>query len=170
MTETGAAIPTTHATTTARLRETVREAIAKGSFCTLATASAANRPHAAGVLYAEADGALYVSTMADSAKVRNVRANPNVAVTIPKRRLPIGPPSTVQFQGTAEVLPLDDPRIADLAARGRIEKITSHGELELPGGCFLKITPARRVSTFGIGVSLLTLIRDPLSTAGRVEL
>ncbi len=163
---------TTTATTaqTTRQRETVRKAIAKGGFCTLATSSAANRPHVDGVLYAEADGSLYLSTMENSVKARNVRANPNIAVTIPIRRLPVGPPSTVQFQGTAEVLALTDPRIVALAASGKLKPITSHGELDLPGGCFIKITPARRVNTFGVGVSLLKLVRDPLNVAGSVEL
>lgn len=153
-----------------RQREIVRRAIAKSSFCTLATASAANRPHVAGVLYAEADGALYVSTIEHSVKVRNVRANPQVAVTIPMRRLPILPPFTLQFQGTAEILPLDDPRLAALVQRGLLKKVTSHGELELPGGCFVKITPARRVATFGLGVPLLTFIREPFNAGRSVEL
>lgn len=153
-----------------RQRQIVRRAIARSSFCTLATASAANRPHVAGVLYAEADGALYVSTLERSVKVRNVRENPNVAVTIPLRRLPVGPPSTVQFQGTAEVLSLRDPRLVALAASGQLKKVTSHGELDLPGGCFIKITPARRVATFGLVVPLLELVRDPLNTGRSVEL
>jgi len=170
MTTTAATTQTTSSDSAVRLRETVRKAIAKRSFCTLATASAANRPQVAGVLYAEADGALYVSTLADSVKARNIRANPNIAVTIPVRRLPVGPPSTIQFQGTAEILPLDDPRIHSLAASGTLKTVTSHGELTLPGGCFLKITPARRVNTYGIGISLLTFIRNPLNAAGSVEL
>lgn len=170
MTTSSATSQTSASSTAIRQRETVRNAIAKHTFCTLATASAANRPHVAGVLYAEADGALYVSTMMDSIKARNIRANPNIALTIPVRRLPIGPPSTVQFQGTAEVLPLDDPRIVRLVTQGKLKKVTGHGELELPGGCFLKITPARRAQTYGIGMSLWTFIRNPLNAAGSAEL
>ncbi len=170
MTTTAATSNATTQNSTTRLREIVRKAIARRSFCTLATASAANRPHVSGVVYSEVDGILYVSTMEDSVKTRNIRANPNIAVTIPVRRLPIGPPSTIHFQGTAEVLPLDDPRIHALAASGKLKQVSSHGELTLPGGCFLKITPSRRVRTHGLGMSLISFIRDPLGAADSVEL
>ena len=83
--------------------EAVRRAIAKHSFCTLATSSA-NRPHGVGVLYTAVDGGLYVSTLKDSKKARNVAANPRVAICIPVRRFPMAPPFLVQFGATAEIL------------------------------------------------------------------
>ncbi len=160
----------TQSSQTSRQRRIVKKAIAKSSFCTLATASPANRPHSAGVVYAEADGDLYVSVMEASVKARNIAANPRVAVTIPVRRLPIGPPFTIQFQGTAEIIPSNDPRIAALIGRGLLKNVTSHGEVDLPGGCFVKITPARRVATHGLGVSLLSVIREPFAAGRIVEL
>ena len=54
-------------------------------------------------------------------------------------------------------------------ADGRLAAITSHGELERPGTCFVKITPGRRVATYGIGVSAGQLEADPLSAFGSVE-
>ena len=157
----------TQTSQSSRQQRIVKKAIAKGSFCTLATASAANRPHSAGVVYAEADGDLYVSTMESSIKARNIAANPRVAITIPVRRLPIGPPSTVQFQGTAEIIPSNDPRLAALIEQGKLKNVTSHGEVELAGGCFIKITPAKRIATHGLNVSLLSFIREPFA-AGRI--
>jgi hypothetical protein len=145
-------------------------ALASRTYCTLATASGTGHPHAAGVLYAAVGTTFYVSTLRGSRKARNIAVNPRVAVTVPVRRSPIGPPSTVQFQGTAEVLGLDDPGLRELAAAGRLKPVTSHGELELPGGCFLRITPGRRLLTYGLGMSLLHLIRNPLDAAGAVEL
>ena len=68
----------------------------------------------AGVLYDEADGALWVHTMRASRKARSIAANPHVAVVIPFRKLPAGPPYTVQFQATADLVEMDDPRVADL--------------------------------------------------------
>ena len=41
-----------------RHRATVQRELAKRSFLTLATVSASQRPHVAGVLYVEVDGAL----------------------------------------------------------------------------------------------------------------
>ena len=155
---------------TPELDQIVR-AIAKRSFCTLATASSANRPHVAGVLYQAVGTTLYVNTSRDSRKARNVADNPHVAVVIPIRRLPVGgPPSTVQFQGHADVLAFDHPDIVRLLDARALKKITSHGELDYPDGCFLRITPVRRITTYGLGMSLLKLIRDPLHAGGSVEL
>ncbi|HEX6418857.1 MAG TPA: pyridoxamine 5'-phosphate oxidase family protein [Acidimicrobiales bacterium] len=147
----------------------VARAIAKRSFCTLATTSPSGRPHVAGVLYAVAGGDLYVSTMRASRKARNIAADPRVGVCIPVRRLPIGPPSSVQFQGVGEIVAPDDPRVRDLVDAGRLKAVTSHGELDLPGACFLRITPPRRVVTYGLGMSLVRLVRDPLNAGGSAE-
>jgi Pyridoxamine 5'-phosphate oxidase len=148
----------------------VTRALGRRSFCTLATTSPADRSHVAGVLYAFSGGSLYVSTMRSSRKARNIVANPRVAVCVPIRRLPVGPPATVQFAATAEVLDLDDPEVVALAGPGRLKAITGHGELELPGGCILRIRPVGAYVTYGIGMSLWRLLRDPLNAAGRVAI
>ena len=139
----------------------VRRAIAKHSFCTLATSSATNQPHGVGVLYTAVDGLLYVSTLQDSKKARNIRENPLVALCIPVRRYPMAPPFLVQFGGRAEILPAQDPAMVVLMQAGRLKKITGHGALDDPETCFLRITPDRKVFTYGIGVPLRTLLRDP---------
>lgn len=148
----------------------VTRAIAKRSYCTLATVSDAGVPHVAGVIYAAVGPHLYVSTMRNSRKARNIAATGRAAVCIPIRRLPVGPPSAVQFQATAEVLDTDDPEIARLASDGSLKAITGHGELTLDGGCFVQIDLPKRLVTYGLGLSLLRLIRDPLNAAGSVEL
>ncbi len=145
----------------------VRKAVARRSYAVLATVSTAGRPHAAGVLYALVGDDLWVSTHRDSRKGRNVATTPHVGLTIPVRRIPLGPPSAVQAQARAEVVALDDPRVARLVADGSLKGITSHGELDLPGGCFLRITPNRTVHTYGLGLSLWALARDPLAGEGR---
>lgn len=150
--------------------ERVAKAIDRRSFCTLATVSPTNRPHAAGVLYETIGTTLYAHTSRTSKKARNIAANPHVGVCIPIRRLPVGPPSSVQFQAEAEVLAMDDPHIVELLESGRLKSITGHGELDLPEGCFLRITPARRINTYGLGMSLRQLLRNPLHAGGSVEL
>ena len=151
-------------------QQIVREAIAQNAFCVLATASAANRPHAVGVLYVAVDGVLYINTLDTSVKTRNVRENPRVAVCIPVHQHPGVPPFCVQFQGTAEVCMLQDPRIVGLLAAGRLEAITGHGALEAPGSCFLRVTPGRGIATYGLGVPLEELMRDPINASRSVEL
>lgn len=154
---------TTHPDPT--LGPTVKTAVAKRHFASLATTSAEGRPHVAAVLYALAEGALWISTDLDSRKARNVAAVPQVAVTVPVRRLPVGPPSTVSFQGRATVVGLEDPELRRLAATGALKAITSHGELERDGGCFLKVALPRRVPAYGLGMPLRRLLRDPLGAA-----
>jgi hypothetical protein len=148
----------------------VLRAIAKRSFLTLATTSAAGRPHAAGVVYAHVDDALYVSTDRSSRKARNIAEHPEVFVCLPVRRAPVGPPSTIQFRATAELLPSEHPLVGSLVEAGRLKAITSHGELERADGCVVRIELPSVLHTYGLGLPLRTLMREPLDAAGRVEL
>lgn len=147
----------------------IRRAIERRSVATLATASAHGRPHAATVLYQLAGDALYVSTTRASRKARNVAATGQVGVTIAVRRIPVGPPASVQFQSTATVLDNDTPEIVGLADAGRLDRLTEHGELELPGTCFLRIPLPSRLVTYALGMSLWHVVRHPLDGAGKVE-
>jgi nitroimidazol reductase NimA-like FMN-containing flavoprotein (pyridoxamine 5'-phosphate oxidase superfamily) len=153
----------------ATIRTAVAEFLAGNSFCTLATSSAANRPHVAGVLYALVGRDLYVNTDTVSRKARNISENNRVAVCVPAQVDPHGPPFTVSLQGTATILQNDDPEIVGLVADGRLAAVTSHGELDRPGTCFVKISPGRRVATYGVGVSEEQLAADPLSAFGSVD-
>jgi nitroimidazol reductase NimA-like FMN-containing flavoprotein (pyridoxamine 5'-phosphate oxidase superfamily) len=154
----------------ARVRELAHKAIASSSFCTLATSSPDGRPHVAGVLYAWVNGSLYVSTFDDSRKARNVRENARVAICVPVRKLPFGPPYSIQFQATAEVVPADDPAIRTLIARGRFKKILAHGVLENPKTIFLRVTPGKRANVSGLGFSLRQIIRNPTAAVSSVDL
>jgi len=147
----------------------IHRALEKRSFATLATASTAGRPHVAGVLVDVVGDVLYVNTRRASRKARNVLANPRVAVVIPIRRLPVGPPSTVQFQAEASVLDLDDPEIQRLVTEGHLGSITGHGELDMADGCFLRILIPDRLVTYGLGMSLRRFITDPMNAGGLVD-
>jgi general stress protein 26 len=144
----------------ARQLAVIRRTMTKQSFCVLATSSAQNRPHAVGLLYAGVDLCVYVLVDESSIKVRNIRENPRVAVSIPVRKYLFAPPMAVQFQGTAEILTPDDPHIKGLLAAGRLKRITGLGALKKPGICLVKVTPGRRISSYGIGIPLIRLMRD----------
>jgi hypothetical protein len=124
----------------------------------------------AGILYEAVGTTLWVNTLRTSRKARNVAHAGRVAVAIPIRRLPIGPPATVQLQAKAELVALDAPEVRALLERGHLSSITGHGELELEDGCFIRITPGRRWVTYGLGLSLWRWIRDPLAGSGAVEI
>jgi general stress protein 26 len=148
----------------------ITKALERRSFATLATASPAQRPHVVAVLYQAVGQTLYVTVHRDSRKARNLADNPYVAVCVPVRRLPIGPAAAIQFQGTAELLTKDDPEIARLLGAGRLKRIVAHGELDDPDTCFVRIRPGRRLHTYGLGMSLLEVLRDPLNANRTVEL
>jgi len=149
---------------------TIRRAMERRSIATLATVSERGRPHAATVLYQLVDDALFISTHRGSRKARNVAETGAAAVNIAVRRLPVGPPSSIQFQASAAVLANDDPEVVGLAAAGRLDKVTSHGELDLEGGCFLRIALPARLHTYALGMSLWQVLRNPLEVAGEVDL
>jgi general stress protein 26 len=154
-------------------RSAVEEAIASNYFCMLATSSAENRPHVAGVLYALVGRDLYFNTDKSSRKARNIAENGRAAVCIPINPhagggAADGPPFTASLQGQAELLANDSAEITRLAEDGRLAAITSHGELERPGTCMVKLTPGRSVATYGVGVPMEQLETDPLSAFGSV--
>jgi hypothetical protein len=151
--------------------ELVLEAIAKRSYAVVATVSEAGHPHAAGILYAAVGSTLYASTDRSSRKGRNLAAHGRVGVTVPVRRVPVGgPPSALQLQGSAAILAAEDPEVRRLVETGALQGITSHGELDRPDACIVRITPDGPVHTYGLGMSLWQLIRHPLDAAGRTDL
>ena len=111
-----------------------------------------------------------MSTHRESRKARNIADRGAAAMTIAVRRLPVGPPASIQFQAAAAVLDIHDPEIVRLVAAGRLDRITAHGETEIDGSCVLRLALPRRVFTYALGVSLWHVMRHPLDVAGEVEL
>ncbi len=162
--------PVTEETRLAVDPEEILRIIGKRTFANLATVSPGGSPHTVGVLYAAVGRDMYVSTEVGTRKARNIAHDQRVAIAIPVRRIPIGPPMLIHFQTTAELIPTDDRRIRSLHEAGDLEKVTSHGELELADGCFVKIPIPSRIHTYGLGLSLYRLVRDPLSAVGITHL
>ncbi|GAB2680765.1 pyridoxamine 5'-phosphate oxidase family protein [Thalassiella azotivora] len=143
--------------------------VAKRSYCTLATMSERGFPHSAGVVYAFHEGVLWTGTLRSSRKARNMAVQPRVHVNVPVRRVPVGPPCTIAFAGTARLLDPQDDEVQRLVRQGALKAVTSHGELDLDGICMVRITPRGAWHTYGIGMSLWSFVRDPLNAAGRVD-
>ena len=150
-----------------RQRERTLRALRRHSYAVLSTVSDAGAPHAAGVAYDMVGTTLYVHTLRGSRKARNVATNERVAIVVPVRRVPFGPPFGVQFQARAQVLAMDDREVHDLLGAGELGTISQHGALEEPDGCFLRIEPRGTFHTYGIGVSVLAVARDPLHVGAR---
>jgi hypothetical protein len=154
----------------ARQLEIIRRALAKQSFCVLATSSAADRPHAVGLMYSVVDLTLYFVVGRETIKVRNVLENPNVAVCVPVRKYLFGPPLAVQFQGTGRILEPADPEVRELVATGRLKRIAALGALDKPRTCLIRVSPHRRISSYGLGIPLRRLLRDVSQGARSVQL
>ncbi len=105
--------------------------------------------------------------MRSSRKARNVVATGRAAVVVPVRKLPIGPPFTIQFQAEAAVVAPTDAEIVGLVDAGRLGAVTGHGELDEPDSCFIRLRPRGRVHSYGLGVSVIALARDPLHVGAR---
>jgi general stress protein 26 len=139
--------------------------IERWPFAVLGFVTPGGEARAAGVMYTVRNRVLYVVTGPDTWKVRHIRANPNVSVTVTVQRLPIRvrkvPPAVISFSGTATIVPLnelgDDLRTA-----------LTHG-IDTPAHemCAIRIEPAGRFVTYGIGVSPWSM-RRPDEALARV--
>lgn len=149
------------------LQKKILATIKKKTFCTLATSSPAGFSHSAGVVYEAVDGVLWIHVSGNSRKALNVSQNNKVGVCIPFRRMPVGPPYTIHFQARAEIVPMDAPEVKALLEAGKLAAIAGHGALDMPDGCFMRITPRGSINSFGPGARIIDLVRDPLNSGAR---
>lgn len=139
----------------------------KKHFGIIGTVTPEGRSHTTAIVYGvsapEVPLALYVLTEAGYKKTRNIRANPNVSfvITFPHHVLRFVPASCIQFQGRAEVLPVDDPDARAAFQRNQVLRMTlEQGASEPERAVFLKITPDAKIFGYGLGMSLLELRRN----------
>lgn len=118
----------------------------------------------AGVMYKVKDRVLYVLTGEDTWKVRHIRSNPSVSMTVTIQRLPIRirqvPPAVITFAGTASILRLDE---IDPGLRAGL----THDVGDMPGACVIKIEPEGNFVTYGIGIRAIEM-RHPEKSMARV--
>jgi len=111
---------------------------------------------------------LYVPTGAKTAKARNIRRNPRVAVHIPVPwPLVPAPPKSIQFRGKAGILPIDDPAANEALKHGSfVMRRVLRGLLERADtqtwgeSIWIHIQPRSRIETFMVGVPSSTIFRD----------
>ncbi|MFN2115313.1 MAG: pyridoxamine 5'-phosphate oxidase family protein [Anaerolineae bacterium] len=150
--------------------EQVWQAIEKQLFAVVGMVTTKNEARTVGIVYAVHQRKLYIGSYTDTWKVRHVRANPNVSVTVPiTKAIPLMPwfkipAATITFSGTARVLELDDapPPAVHAVFRG----------LELDDDAaakssIIEIEPHGHFLTYGVGVSMMTM-RKPEESHGRV--
>lgn len=149
--------------------EQVWKAIARASFAVLSHVTPAGEPRSSGVVYKASGRKLIVAVAPRSWKARHIAANGRVAVTVLVRRggilslmAPI-PPAAISFHGTAVVNPAGSPR-----ARSLLDELGSLVPAERQASaCVIEITPAGAFRTYGLGVSLRTML-NPAEAQARV--
>ncbi len=151
--------------------EQVEKKVREKNFGILSTISPSGWVQSSAVQYAvsqrESIFALYVLSDGTYVKVKNIQQNPKISFLIPfpHHILRFIPAPTVSFQGTAEVVPFDDP-VARAVYTGRAQKrmvrFTESSKYR-ETAVFLRLTPIRKLTCFGLGIKLTEMMKDPLN-------
>ncbi|MHA1378287.1 MAG: pyridoxamine 5'-phosphate oxidase family protein [Candidatus Helarchaeota archaeon] len=147
----------------------IEKQIRKKTFGILSTVSPKGRSQSSGILYGVAPPnskfSIYLLTSKNYKKVENIENNPHVSFVVPFPHywLRFAPSSTIYFQGTAELVPIDapEPRLAfgkKKILKGNLEQIKTLSSEEEP--VFIKIKPNRKIFCYGLGVSLLKMAKE----------
>jgi PPOX class probable F420-dependent enzyme len=131
----------------ADLDREARAFLAGARIARLATVDAAGAPHVIPVCFALAAGRLY--SVVDEkpkrtthlARLRNIEANPNVALVVDRYEEDWSQLAWVQVRGTARVLETGASYDAGLRALG--DKYEQYGAMDLEGRPMIEVTPAR---------------------------
>ncbi len=136
----------------------------------LGTISPDGFPHSSSILYSvsprESKFVLYVLSMRNYKKVKNIKANPKVSFVIPFPHyiLRFPPPSSIQFQGEAEIIPWETKEAQDVFQRTRVLRLTLKQGLEKPKETiFIKIIPRKKMFGYGLGMGLMEIRKDEAS-------
>jgi uncharacterized protein YhbP (UPF0306 family) len=143
--------------------------IEKRSFAVLGFVTPRGEARTAGIVYAVRDRELYIVTGHDSWKIRHIVSNPHVSLTVTiSKRIPFLPwvqipAATISFQGEASLHAVGDvsPEIPRKLLRGLDVAPALRNEV-----CVIRIRPAGRFVTYGVGVPLRTM-RNPDAARGQ---
>ncbi len=147
----------------------VEAAVRKKTFGVLTTIDRGGKPHSTGALYGVSPPAspfaLFVLTLENYVKVRNVRTNPEATLVVPfpHRILSFIPAPCVTFRGQADVVPFADTDACWGFDQRRILR-DNVAWLTDAEPVFLRLTPEPKVLCHGLGIGLIKLRKE--HTAG----
>ena len=155
----------------------IEKYIRKHTFGILSTADKQGKPHSVGMIYAvspiDSNFCLYCITDKGYKKAKNIKENPNIAfvIPIPHHILRFVPSNAIQFQGTAEIIPINDEVAIKAFSTKRLLR-SNLAQLENPdlSLCFIKIIPHQKIHCYGIGISLMKIRKDHSLGSYTVEL
>lgn len=149
----------------------VWQTLEKELFAVLGMVTAKNEARTVGIVYKAHEQKVYIASGRETWKVRHVRNNPHVSltVTIPKR-VPLMPfikipAATITFRGTARVLEVSE--VAAAVKASLLRGLDMESEL-VKNMVMIEVEPQGEFVTYGIGVSLMTM-RHPDQSRGRAS-
>ena len=113
---------------------------------------------------------IYILTGENTLKVKNIRKNNKIAVTIPLwknffHKIIPAPPAKVHFRAKAEIIPYENEKAKKVYKKFRHKQST---EIEQES-IWIKIIPSSKIVTYGVGVKLLDM-RKPEKALKIIEL
>ena len=149
----------------------IEKKIRKQTFGILSTIDQQGKSHSTGILYGisspESKFSFYILTKNNYKKVRNIRNNNSVSLVIPfpHHLLRFVPSSCVQFQGTADIIPVTNTEAQKTFVDGsNILRMNIQQTKKLipeqQKAVFIKITPNSKLFCYGLGYSLMKLRKN----------
>jgi len=150
--------------------EQVWREIERNVFAVLGLVTARHQARTVGIVYVVRKRQLYIGTDKETWKVRHIRQNPHVSITVPiAKRIAFMPwlkipAATITFSGTATI---HDARDVDAELLQAIYRGLVKDEKAIVASCVIAVTPQADFLTYGVGVPLMHM-RDPKRARGRV--
>jgi general stress protein 26 len=158
--------------------EFVEKEVRKRTFGVLTTIDSKGRPHSTGILYGVAPPvskfALYMLSVENYEKVKNIRRNPktSLVITFPHHYLRFVPANYVMFRGTSEIVAFDDDDGQWAFRQHRILRfnIASSKEETLRNAVFIKLVPEPTLFCYGLGMSLMEIRKSHETGSYKVKI
>lgn len=143
----------------------IENKIRSKTFGILNTVNPNNSPQTSGILYAVSkpgeEFCIYLKTMKNFRKAKNITKNPNVTFIIPfpHHYLRFIPSGTVTIKGKAELVPINSKEIIALFSEKRVLKmiVSNINFEENEDLTFIKIKPKSKLLCYGVGFGVLKL-------------
>ena len=139
----------------------------------LGTVTPEGQPHSVGVVYGMPPRGqpfcLYLITRPVLRKARNIRSNPNVSFVVPFPHyfFRMLPPASIQFQGKAKFIPIDDPVATKTFQTSIVLHRSMKHSLDLGESTFIRVLPDDKIFSFGINATIWQyFIRSKNKTLG----
>lgn len=152
--------------------EQVWQAIQQNIFAVLGMVTTSGEARTVGIVYCAVDRKFYISSKKDAWKIKYIRDNPHVSITIPiHKSIPLIPwikipAATITFSGVATVL--ENSEVGPGVLKALYRGIAQTDEI-LSTACTIQVVPQGNFLTYGVGMPMLQM-RDTERARGRVPI